>query len=1091
MALNMIVGRAGSGKSTFLYEKIISEAKQHPQQTYLVLVPEQFTLSTQKEFVKRSEHGCIMNIDVLSFERLAYRVFEELGMGDVTVLEDIGKTLLIRRIVRKRNADLKVLRRNIDKPGYLDQVKSLLTEFSQYHVQPEELHQALANMKEGLLYYKLQDLTMIYEELNDAIKERFLTQETLLCLLADVVGDSEWVKNSVLVFDGYTGFTPVQRVFVKAVMPLVKELYVTVTLEPMEYRLGVGKEHELFYLSQKYVSSLVKLAEETGTIVAKPLCMKEPEERRFTRCAGLAALEKNLFRPRKTPYLEACKDVEIVCRKNPREELTYVASMIYRYREMGLRYQEMAIVTADLDTYADEIGGVLKKAGIPYFIDQKKKVTLNAFVEVILGLLELVEEDFTYEGVFRYLKTGFSNLTDDEVQELENYCLAARIHGGAMYQYPFSKLTMGYEAQDLVSINAIREKVVEPVMAFYETRSAKYSVKERCQALYSCLEALHIKERLDVFADQLQEKQEGNKAREYKAIYDTVFSMFQKYVALMGEETMPFSEFREMVAAGLAATKVAILPAGRDCVVLGDMERTRLEHIKVLFFVGVSEGVIPRVTSGSMCLSQREREMLLEQKIELAAGPKERIFTGQFYLYQMMAKPSQKLYVTYPAYSMGGEVKNPSYIVGVIRDILPNVTQSKGEDVKAEEAYFCPEMAFSYCLQQPFTKESQELLAYLKQDDMFKERIQNLASAALGQQDIAQLEEALLKRLYGDEVKGSITRLETFAHCRRRHFLEYGLKLKERNTGQFTLMDVGILMHGAMEYYAKALEKSEYEADTIPDEMRIRLAEEAVQAAVAELSQTFLFENARNNYQIERVRRIVRRATWAMGKHKQEDGYVPTYFEKKFFLEPEAEPQMLQLPGGMAMRLNGKIDRIDVKQMEEELHYRVVDYKSGNTGLDYNQVYAGCQLQLVTYDYAGGKIIEQEQKQAGACDGVYYFHMKDPLVKLEPGEGVGVVESKLQKELALDGAEEEGLDTLLAYTKYKIHALGCDMIQGEVTGNPTKEADVLYCAYCPYQGSCGFEEDGEQEAIRLIEKEKPEDVLLKMKETMEKGTNNQ
>jgi ATP-dependent helicase/nuclease subunit B len=489
-----------------------------------------------------------------------------------------------------------------------------------------------------------------------------------------------------------------------------------------------------------------------------------------------------------------------------------------------------------------------------------------------------------------------------------------------------------------------------------------------------------------------------------------------------------------------------------------------------------------------MCLSQNEREALLARNIELAAGPKERIFTGQFYLYQMMGKPAEKLFILYPEYTMGGEVKNPSYLVGVLKDILPNVTKSQGEDLEPEETYFCPELAFSHCLLQPEEAGNQELLAYLKQDETYRKRIETIANVALTKKDVAALSNELFKRLYSDEIKGSITRLETFARCRRRHFLEYGLELRERNTGQFTLMDVGILLHGAMEQYATRLLKSEYEADTIPEVTRVAWTKEAVQAAVADLRQTFLFENARNSYQIERVGRIARRATWAMAKQKAEDGFVPTYFEKVFHLEPEKEKDMLNLPGEIAMRLNGKIDRIDVKKTEEGVWYRVVDYKSGNTKLDFNRVYDGIQLQLVTYDYAGAQVLAKEGTPDSTCDGVYYFHMKDPMITLDPGKGIGVVEEKLLKELSLTGAQNQELPTLVAYTKHKIHELGCELVTGKTDGNPTKEAEVLYCTYCPYQGACGFEESTDYKAIRPVKTEKAEEVLGKMNDILEKGT---
>ncbi len=1102
MALSLIMGKAGSGKSTFLYEKIIEEAEKNPKQTYLVLVPEQFTLSTQQEFVARTKSHCIMNIDVLSFERLAYRVFDELGITDLTVLEDIGKSLIIRKIAKEKETQLMILRKNIDKPGYLDQVKSLLTEFAQYHVTVEKMQQVLDEMSQSLLYYKMHDLMLLYEGMEEFIKDSYITAEKLLLMLSDVAEKSKLLKNAVVAFDGYTGFTPVQSIFLETLMPMVKQIYVTVLIDPKEDWATVGPVHELFYLSKKFIKTLTRIATKANVEVAEPFLMEEPKNRRFKGKMGLSALENNLFRSGFTEMKASSDDVKIVHLDNPRKELSYVASLVYRFQKQGMRYHEMAIVTADMETYAGVIGEVFDTARIPYFVDQKKKITFNSFAEMIKGLMDMVDEDFSYESVFRYLKTGLSNISNEEIEQLENFCLSTRLRGYKKYNLPFAYNGTGYSQEEIDQLNDIRERFMEPLTIWCTIAREKATAREYCQGLLDVLHKLELEERLAEFADRLEEVGQKQRSREYRQIYKHVEELLEKYVALLGSEDMALSEFKEILEAGLDATKVATIPAGRDCIILGDIERTRLEHIKVLFFVGVNEGVIPRISTGSMCLTQTERELLMDREMELAAGPKERIFIQQFYLYMIMAKAKERLYITYADHTMSGEAIKPSYLIGNVQEILTSIEIEDGSDISYEEENFCEGLAFSHMVETIATDEAREVIAYFAEKPEYKERFEQLKKAVAGEQQLEQLEQSLIEALYSKEMTGSVTRLECVAKCSLQHFLSYGLKLQERDTGKFTMLDMGTIFHKAMEEYSIELKRKGYTYASVPYTMREELAEVVVRNAISDLNQVYLYDNARNRYQMERLIRIVKRGVWVLGKQMEKSKFEPVSFEKKFKLTKAEENEMLALGDGFSMELTGKIDRIDMKKQEDKLYYRVVDYKSGNTKLDLGQVYDGTQLQLMTYQNAARQELETKYKDAElCCDGAYYYSMKDPFIKEKGVMTQEAIDEALLDELRLDGAGsdmeddsttkksksygQETLTLLEEYTKHKINELGKEIVKGQIKANPREIGDVLGCDYCRYNSYCGFDKGMDKADIRRSAKAS-EDVLLEMAERLKR-----
>ena len=212
MSLQFIFGNSGSGKSHYLYQHIVEESVKHPEKNYLVLVPEQFTMQTQKDLCQAHPRGGIMNVDVLSFGRLAHRVFEELGQDDRPVLDDEGKNLVLRRIAGNYEEELTVLKGNLKKQGYISEVKSVVSEFTQYGVDFERLDEFMETLNpDSYLSYKLKDIRRVYEGFEDYLKERYITKEEMLDVLSSVVPDSRILKGSVVAMDGFTGFTPVQN----------------------------------------------------------------------------------------------------------------------------------------------------------------------------------------------------------------------------------------------------------------------------------------------------------------------------------------------------------------------------------------------------------------------------------------------------------------------------------------------------------------------------------------------------------------------------------------------------------------------------------------------------------------------------------------------------------------------------------------------------------------------------------------------------------------------------------------------------------------------------------------------------------------
>ena len=435
MSLQFYFGASGAGKSRKLHDYIIKESQRHPEKNYLLIVPDQFTMQTQMDLVVEHPRHAIMNIDVLSFGRLTHRIIEEVGGEELPVLDDTGKSLVLRKVAGQEREKLTVLGSHLHRIGYIHEVKSALSEFMQYGVGEKELETLIDYAKErGALYYKLQDLRHLYRAFGAYIHDRFITTEGTLDRLRTALPESEIVRGSVIAFDGFTGFTPIQNRVIQELLGLTDKVIITLTMDERENPYRVEGEQKLFYLSQKTVSVLKRLAGEAGIAEEAPVWCTEKEEGRLPRFADnpeLAHLERNLFRYPSSAYEGATERIHLIEASTPGEELRQTCIAIRRelLKSEGLCYRDIAVVTGNMGVYGKEAKEVFDRFDIPIYIDQTRGILGNPFASYVRSALQMILQDFSFDAVFHYLRTGLAGFTGEEVDRLENYVRRFGIRG--------------------------------------------------------------------------------------------------------------------------------------------------------------------------------------------------------------------------------------------------------------------------------------------------------------------------------------------------------------------------------------------------------------------------------------------------------------------------------------------------------------------------------------------------------------------------------------------------------------------------------------------------------------------------------------
>lgn len=1142
MSLQFYFGPSGSGKSRQLHRDMLKLAEQSPEKNILFLVPDQFTMQTQFDLVNASKVKGIRNIDVLSFGRLSHRIFEETGYGMKPVLDDTGKSLVLRKVAAEIGDKLPIIGANLNKIGYIHEVKSAISEFMQYGMRPEQVTEMAEYAKShGALHYKLRDLQTIYQAFLSYIENEFITTEETLELLTRAVEKSEIIKDSIIIFDGFTGFTPIQNRLIQRLMQLADTVIVSIIIDAAENPFKIVGEQELFYLSKKTVVDLCKLAEEASVGRNEDVYLKAKPVARFANNAQLAHLEKQLFRYPLKVYEKEETDSDSVWiweSPNPAAEARRVCR---RIKELvlsdGYCYRDIAVIAGDLEVYGEYLKREAALFEIPMFIDKTRGLLLNPFIEFIRSSLKIKLTNFSYESVFHYLRSGLADFDEEEIDRLENYVLTLGVKGKKKWSEAFVRKPWAIDEEKqlllLDRLNQSREKLMEQLSPLLERQR---TAGDYVRALYTFIVDAGIQEKLGKYEVRFAAEGDREKAREYAQIYRLVMELLEQIEGLLGKEEISLQEFADILDAGFAEIEIGIIPGSIDRVVAGDMERTRLKQVKVLFVLGVNDGNIPRGSSKGGILSDIDREFLKDCAFELAPTPRQQMYIQRLYLYMNLTKPSERLYLSYAGVSSEGKSLRPSYLIDMVKRLFPQIQTERVEEKNSvieritgvkDGLSVLSETLRDFREGRKYEQEPSELAALLQlygREETYASLVQKMTEASFMSYQHSPLSHVVAKSIYGSMLENSVSRLEKFAACAYAHFLQYGLKLKEREEYGFEQADLGNIYHNVLEVFAGKLADSDYTWFDFPKEEGERLLRDALESCVAEYGETILYSNARYSYMVERFYRILCRTIHTLQQQLRGGAFVPKHFEMSFSKVENLEAVNIALTGQEKMKLRGRIDRIDTYEDEEHVYVKVIDYKSGNKKFDLAALYYGLQLQLVVYMNVA---YEMEQKKHPEKEivpaALLYYHVSDPMIKEEKELTPEEVNERLQKELRMTGVisdntevvglldknfsdkslivpierkkdgsftasssviSKEDYALVSAFVNQKIRETGKAILEGNIAVNPCEQGDLKACTYCAYKTVCGFDEKIPGYEYRILPSLSKEELMQKMQEAV-------
>lgn len=1142
MSLRFCFGPSGSGKSHRIYEEIMQRAAEEPGRNFLIIVPDQFTMQTQKDLVMRSDRDGILNIDVLSFGRLSHRILEEVGTKEMPVLDDTGKSLVLQKVAADLKEQLPAMGSLLHKQGYIHEVKSAISEFMQYGISTQDMDKLITSaQKRGALAMKLKDLKTLYRGFQDYIRDHFITTEETLDVLRRSLSKSKILKGSVVVFDGFTGFTPIQNRLIQELMRMCAETIVTVTIGVGEDPYKMDGEQKLFHLSKKTVADLEKLAAEAEVERGEDLFVKGGPNR-FAKAPALHYLEQNLFRYQYEPYAGEQQEIHMFEALSPREEVHQTALYIrHLIREQGMTYRDIAVVIGDLEGYASYVETEFGQLEIPCFLDRTRGIVLNPMIEYIKSALQLYIKDFSYDTVFHFLRSGMSDISREEIDELENYVIRTGARGYRTYSRLFTRRTEELqenaegseqaEEKTMERLNRIRQQFMDAVEILHMGSQEKAG--DYVSHLYDFLEQNQVQQKLLNYQQQFEKEGDLSRAREYAQIYRLVMDLLDQVYELLGEEEISRQEFADILEAGFGEITVGTIPQNVDRIVVGDMERTRLKQVKVLFFLGVNDGNIPKNASKGGIISDMDREFLIESGTEMAPSPRQQMYIQRLYLYLNMTKPSEQLYLSYAKVNSEGKGIRPSYLIDTVRKLFPAMSveypqnRSRLEQIEGrqEGARYLAEELREYVEGTLPEEERQDFYLMYRAYEADAAGRDLLTRAAFRRYRESGLSRIVARALYGQQLENSVSRLETYAACACRHFLQYGLSLQEREEFGFEASDMGTVYHAVLENFAGKLAESNLTWWDFTEDFAAKAVKESVEAYAAIYGETVLYSSARNEYAITRMSRILTRTVLTLQKHLKQGSFQPDDYELSFRFAEDLDSIHVDLSEDEKMHLQGRIDRIDVAEDAEHVYVKVIDYKSGNRKFDLAALYYGLQLQLVVYMNAAMEMESRKHPDKEIVPAaLLYYHIDDPtietpveltdeqineqiLAKLRMNGVVnsdpGVVERLdrymqdksvvIPVEKKKDGSfsarsgvlSREEMQLISSYVDAKIRSIGREILDGKIAANPYEKGNEEACTYCAYKKVCGFDGSIPGYEKRQLEDLDKQALMQRMQKTVE------
>ena len=1113
MSFRIVYGRAGTGKSEYCYREIVQKIKE--ENKILIITPEQFSFTAEKKLMDAIDTQAVLNAEVVTLSRMAYRVINEIGGKTETNLSKCGKAMLIYSILNNNKKELKFLGKTDENVDMLD---TAITEFKKHGISIEQLSEEIDKQDDIYLKNKLKDLSIVYNGFEEQLSGKYIDETDLLTILAENIENTDMFKDALIYIDEFAGFTSQEYQIIEKLVQIAKQ--VTITICTDELHDIKNPDTDIFYSNQVTVNKLLEVAQNCNVKIEE---IKLENTYRF-KSIELKHLEQNLYNNKPTKYNKQLKNMQLFLAKNQYSEIEEVAKNIFKLvRDEGYRYRDISIITKNIATYSSLARAIFDKYNIPIFIDENRDLNQNIVIQYVLSILEIFIKNWSYEAVFNYIKTGFSNIDDDDIFKLEKYCLK---WGIKQNKWKKEFAYGNYEEKDKAEIERleqIRKDLVNPLMNLKHKIDENKTVRGISKAIYEFLVEQQIFEKVQEKIEELNIIGQVDLANEYENSLQNIIEILDEIVLVFDEDKITIDKYNQILKIGFKNSSLTKIPGTQDQVIMGDVDRSRSHKVKAIFIIGLNDGEFPSVRKDEGFLNDSDRDILKQGGIELAKGTIDKLYEDNFNIYKAFTTAEEKLYLLYSSSDMQGKALRPSMLINKIKKIYPMI-QEQSDVIEKKSEILNKKTTYEELIANLSKLKEQDSIEkiwyyvydYYKKDAEWNEKLQQSLKGLSYTNIPEKMEQNNIDRLYGNILVTSISKLERYRSCPFSYYLQYGLKIRPQEELKIQTLNTGTFIHEVIDEFFETVKSQVIKLEEITEEQLSEIINKIIDAKLGQNKNYIFTSTAKYRALVVRLKKIIKKALKYIIGTIVQSRFEVLGTEVEFGDKGKYKPIRLTLEDGKRIEIIGKIDRIDTAKGEDGKYLRIIDYKSSAKNIDLNEVYAGLQIQLLTYLDASCK--EEDLMPAG----VLYFSMLEQMIKSNKRMEQEEIEEKIRanfkmkgliladvkvvklhdknlqngssalvpayigkdgelSEKKTSGVTAEQFKDLQKYMYTVIKQISREILGGNIDLKPYYKDKKTPCKYCDYKSICSFNMGGCENSYNYIDKKSKEEILHKIK----------
>lgn len=1126
MSIRIIYGRSGTGKTSYIFDEI-SKNINNGRKKYII-TPEQFSFSAEKELMvnvkKQQNSEAVISAEVLTFARMAYRVSSEVGKQNKVNLSAPGKAMLIYSILTNKKNTFKFLNKNSNN---IDMVLTQITELKKHGVSVQNLEELKNKTQNKYLESKLEDIYNVYSQYENKLEKSYIDENDALSILYEQLDSTNMFDNTEIYIDEFVGFTKQEYKIIEKLLEKAYRVTVNITTNNLEFNKNMA--NDIFYSNKETAQKLQNIAELVNCKKEKNICIEE--FKRFKN-EELRHLEQNLYSYPCKKYKNEVKNVNLFLANNQYSEIEEVAKNIIKLvKNEGYRYREIAVITKNIDVYSNLCKAIFNKYDIPVYIDEKRDLSQNVLVKYLIAILDVFSKNWSYDSVINYTKAGFLNIKKEEEYLLENYALKWDVKGSKWYKEDWNfKDSQEVGIEKIEQINILRRKITRPLLKLKEKLSGNKTAKHISKNLYDFFIENEIDKILQTKIEELKNEGKVNLAAEYETSWKIIMQVLDEIVLVFGNENITFENYMQILKIGLKQSKLGTIPMAQDQVTVGDVDRSRSHKIRATFIIGLNDGMFPSVNKAEGFLNDEDRKQIKENGVELAKGTLERIYEDNFNIYKAFTTAEEKIFISYSSSNMDGKGLRPSILIIRIKKIFENISE-QSDIVNRKSELVTEENIFDELLVNlrnfrdgnEIDKIWFEVYNIYSKNPKWASKLNEAIKALNYVSSSEKINVNNIEKLYGNKLKTSVSKLESYANCPFSYYLKYGLKLNDKEMLKVENVDTGTFMHDVIDTFFSVIEEKNLNIKEISEDELDEILTDIVDEKL-KLNKNYIFvSTAKYKVLIKRLQRVIKLSIKYIIQTIKQSQFEVFGHEVEFGGKGKYKPITINLENGKTAEIVGKIDRVDILKQPDGNYVRIIDYKSSIHNIDLNKVVGGLQLQLITYlnetckvedfipagvlyfslldkKYSADKMlsedeikekIRQEFKMKGLIlADVNIIKSMDTNIENEPKQISKIIPAGLTKSGEINkmssgsAVTKAQFEYLQKYTNKVIKEISNNIFSGNIEIRPAYNSKTKStpCEYCKYKSICRFDNQNPKSSYRFINNLNKEAILEKIKE---------